>query len=289
MVKQRTNKEDRTEQRIIAHIKASHPDYAAPSASVTKAFIRLVLRTSDALFAEDFPDLDDLPPTDLSDSEAQELLDSLPKDALRHPLSRETVRLVLETYNDLSYEWYVRDLADQPCNSAADHNNRANALAHFGALGEALEGYGIATALDRNNIVPLLNRAQTLATMGRLKEALEMAKRGFLLTGEGKLQDWKAHLALSVVFLECGRPVQAAMCLDRHITVLRTFSSCVSRAKDSGYVVEIDRNGEHIWARVDFAELSDLARRIGGAFGTDPGWQEHLLDQISEIEGLIRP
>jgi tetratricopeptide (TPR) repeat protein len=272
------------EQKIVARIRASHPECTGPSASVTTAFVRLVLQASDDVLAEDCPDLEGVPPTELSDDEVRELFDSLPKDVAHKPLCEETVRVIVQAYNNLSYEWYVRDIVEHPCGNAAEYNNRANALAHFERHEEALRDYVRASELEPENPAFLLNRAQLLIQLDRRLEALDLVERSFGLMREGDLHHWQGHLTLSLVFLKCGRPMQAAICLDRHITDLRALLPYILRAGEGSCLVDKDDQGLHITARIDFAELSDLTERIGEAFSADPGWRKRVLDEIAGIE-----
>lgn len=116
--------------------------------------------------------------------------------------------------DDAALESFDRAIACEP-GFADAYGNRANVLADMGRLGEAVVAFDRALALRPNNAEDICNRASVLADLGRLEEALAGYERAIAL-----LPDLvQAHYNRADILRRLGRLPEALASYDRAIAL----------------------------------------------------------------------
>ncbi len=219
----------------IINLKMCHPEYLRSDASVSTIFIKDVDKAWNSVSGTNLSDLA------MTDSDAVEIYRRLPEEYISQPLNPDTIHLIYDIYNDISFHRFFAADADSNCVEHWQFNNRANTRRHLGRPLEALEDHNRACDLEPECAMYFLNRATTLLELGMTKLALrdaieahnniehrEFGSRDDFLT----LDD---ILMLAGVMNSCGRKDVAVKALLKFTILLEKYMPFLSQVDGDGF------------------------------------------------------
>ncbi len=275
---------ERLEFAIIDYIGERWPECWSPSSRVTRHFIELVDAAMDEVILQDQPDLEGCDLGEGISEEEEAILAGLPEKAKKHPLTHETVHLILRERDDMLCRSILVETADTRCVRAWEFNNRANARAELGRSLEALKNYNLACDMEPNQPDLLLNRAGFLRRLEAIKDALEDAARAYRLIEGGGIEHDMDFLHLASIFMACGEMHQAMKAFS---TILKSLASSMKRGEYGVLRLETSRDGIHLCGPVDLEGILGLAEEMEEALDDSDVEARSVMAEIGrDISGV---
>lgn len=264
---------------IIDYIEHSHPEYSCPNALVTADFIKLI---DMAMERVTFPDTsaDDTPDSweEITEGEAGAILQSLSPEIISHPLTYETIHIVIDVYNDLISRKHLEETVDRECSRAWEFTNRANARAALGRSLEALRDYNRACEIDPRDPDHFFNRSQFLLGLGAKADALADAMHACEMMQKKGIDQLHVFLQLTSIYVECGEMNLALKALEDFIRVLRSLIPHLLKDGHGVCRAEINKNGTHMICAVDCKTVLSLVQEIEQTLDDDTRLKATLED-----------
>ncbi|OGW26529.1 MAG: hypothetical protein A2X59_00055 [Nitrospirae bacterium GWC2_42_7] len=265
------------QQHIFDILIKEHPEYLR---SDVVADILFLERIEQALHIYlEYPD-----PFEFERDPAEAVLKSLPSEIIKNSAAVEFIQYYQDARNQLEHERFLKETADDNCESA---NNRANAKAELGRIDEALEDYNQACHENPKSplphkITPFFGRARLYLEIGQGLDALKNAEHIFDLLSESSYVDTFEYLSLAELFLQCNVPEKSVICLKHLLDFLTDMLPFTVINSDGS--LEYEKDGFHMsTSDSHLTEIISLVKDIEKSLGQNT----HLIRLLETVKNDI--